>query len=100
MQFDVMPCHEARGAQALMQRITSVLELNNPFCTGNELSMAMGSATCMAGASMDMTVQAADHAMYRAKAAHGQARHIERRHGFEIYSNEISPIKRRVPFFS
>lgn len=90
MQFDVMPCHEARGAQALMQRITSVLELNNPFCTGNELSMAMGSATCMAGASLDMTVQAADHAMYhamyramyRAKAAHGQAMHIERRHGF------------------
>lgn len=31
MQFDVMPGHEARGAQALMQRITSVLELNNPF---------------------------------------------------------------------
>lgn len=32
---------------------------------------------------MDVTVQAADHAMYRAKAAHGQAMHIERRHGFK-----------------
>jgi len=83
MQFDVMPGHDERGAQALMQRITSVLELNNQFYTGNELSMAMGSATCMAGASMDVTVQAADHAMYRAKAAHYHARHIERRHGFE-----------------
>lgn len=79
----LMPATDERGAQALMQRITSVLELNNQFYTGNELSMAMGSATCMAGASMDMTVQAADHAMYRAKAAHYQAMHIERRHGFE-----------------
>ena len=30
-----------------------------------------------------VTVQAADHAMYRAKAEHYEARNIERRKGFE-----------------
>ena len=79
----LLPATDERGAHALMQRITQVLELNNQFYTGNELSMAMGMSTCAAGSSMDMAVQAADHAMYRAKAAHYEARHIERRQGFE-----------------
>ena len=66
-----------------MERIHSVLELNNQFYPGNELTMAMGLATCVAGGSLDMTIQAADHAMYRTKAAHYEARHIERRAGIE-----------------
>ena len=79
----LLPATDERGAQALMERIHSVLELNNQFYPGNELTMAMGLATCVAGGSLDMTIQAADHAMYRTKAAHYEARHIERREGVE-----------------
>ncbi|MBY0466778.1 MAG: GGDEF domain-containing protein [Burkholderiales bacterium] len=79
----LMPATDEHGAQALMQRIRSVLELNNQFYPGNELSMAMGAATCVAGAALDTAVQAADHAMYQSKAEHYRARHIERRAGIE-----------------
>jgi diguanylate cyclase (GGDEF)-like protein len=79
----LLPATDERGAQALMERIHSVLELNNQFYPGNELTMAMGLATCVAGGSLDMTIQAADHAMYRTKAAHYEARHIARREGIE-----------------
>ena len=79
----LLPATDERGARALLERIQSVLELNNQFYPGNELTLAMGLATCMAGGSLDMTIQAADHAMYRSKAAHYEARHIERRAGIE-----------------
>jgi len=79
----LMPATDERGVQALVQRLQTVLELNNQFYPGNELSMAMGTATCVAGGSMDMTLQAADHAMYQTKAAYYEAHHIERRSGVE-----------------
>lgn len=79
----LMPATDRQGAQAVMQRIQSVLELNNQFYPGNELSLAMGMATCQAGGSLDMTVQAADHAMYAAKESFYQTHHVERRRGSE-----------------
>ena len=79
----LMPGTDEHGAQALMQRILSVLELNNQFYPGNELTLAMGLATCRAGAALDQAVQAADHAMYQAKEAHYRAHHIERRAGLQ-----------------
>lgn len=79
----LMPATDEHGAQAQMQRILSVLELNNQFYPGHELSMAMGTATCPAGASLDLAVQTADRAMYQAKEAHYQSNQIERRKGFE-----------------
>lgn len=79
----LMPATDERAALALIQRISAVLELNNQFYLGNELSMSMGTATCAAGGSMDIALQTADHAMYEAKATHYEARHIERRLGFK-----------------
>ena len=75
----LLPATDARDAQALMQRIQSVLDLNNQFYPGHELTLAMGMATCQPGASLDAAIQMADHAMYRAKEAHYQANQIERR---------------------
>jgi diguanylate cyclase (GGDEF)-like protein len=77
----LLPGTDAHGALAVRERIASVLELNNQFYPGNELSLAMGLATCAAGASLDAAVQAADQAMYQAKAAHYQAHHLDRRQG-------------------
>lgn len=79
----LMPATDEHGAHALMKRITTVLELNNQFYPGNELTLAMGLATCQPGSSLDMAIQAADHAMYRAKEDHYRARHIERRAGVQ-----------------
>lgn len=75
----LLPATDERGATAVQQRILSVLELNNQFYPGNELSLSIGQATCTAGASLDAAVQAADQAMYKAKAEYYQATQIERR---------------------
>lgn len=75
----LMPGCDAREAQAVRERIGSVLELNNQFYPGQTLSLSMGTATCPAGASLDMAVQAADTAMYEAKSAYYHAHQMERR---------------------
>ena len=45
----LLPGADERGAQAAMERIQSVLVLNNQFYSGRRLSMAIGSATCHVG---------------------------------------------------
>ena len=75
----LLPATDERGALAVQQRILSVLEMNNQFYPGNELSLSIGLATCTAGGSLDAAVQAADQAMYQAKAEYYQATQIERR---------------------
>jgi diguanylate cyclase (GGDEF)-like protein len=80
----LLPATDEHGARAVQQRILSVLEMNNQFYPGIELSLAIGAATCPAGGSLDMALQAADQAMYKAKAEYYQSTRIERRRIAEI----------------
>lgn len=79
----LMPATDERGAQAVRERVMSVLEMNNQFYPGHPLSFAIGAATCPAGGSLDLAAQAADHAMYEAKAAHYRDQGLDRRAGEE-----------------
>lgn len=79
----LMPGTDERGAQAVRERLLSVLDMNNQFYPGHPLSFAMGSSTCAAGGSLDAAAQAADHAMYQAKAAHYRDQGISRADGEE-----------------
>jgi diguanylate cyclase (GGDEF)-like protein len=79
----LMPATDERGAQAVRERLHSVLDMNNQFYPGHPLSFAIGAATCPAGGSLDAAAQAADHAMYEAKAAHYRDLGINRRSGEE-----------------
>lgn len=79
----LMPATDERGAQAVRERVMSVLEMNNQFYPGHPLSFAIGAATCPAGGSLDLAAQAADHAMYEAKAAHYRDQGVNRRVGEE-----------------
>jgi len=79
----LMPATDERGAQAVRERILSVLEMNNQFYPGHPLSFAMGAATCPAGGSLDVAAQTADQTMYVAKAAHYKEQGLDRRIGEE-----------------
>lgn len=60
----LLPGVNEQGAQAVQQRILSLLELNNQFYPGQHLSLAMGLAHCQSGDQVEGAVQAADQAMY------------------------------------
>ena len=67
----VLPKTDERGAEAMRERIVSMLDLNNQFYagqTGRLLNLSIGVATCEAGESLDATLQRADRAMYEDKA--------------------------------
>lgn len=66
----VLPRTDERGAEAVRERIVSMLELNNQFYaghTGRLLHLAIGMATCEAGEPLDAAMQRADRAMYEDK---------------------------------
>ena len=75
----LLPGADERGAQAIVERIQSILELNNQFYSGHKLSMAIGAATCHAGNQLEATLHRADRAMYEAKSRHYHENQIERR---------------------
>ena len=78
----VLPKTDERGAEAVRDRIVSMLELNNQFYAGQSgrvLNLAIGLATCEAGESLDLALQRADHAMYADKARHYRESPNERR---------------------
>lgn len=77
----LMPATDARQADALKERIHSLLELNNQFYPGQALSLSMGAATCERGQSMDQVLQLADQRMYLEKARHYADHPLERRRG-------------------
>lgn len=78
----VLPKTDERGAEAMRERIVSMLELNNQFYAGQSgrmLNLAMGVATCEAGDQLDAALQRADRAMYEEKARHYRETGAERR---------------------
>jgi diguanylate cyclase (GGDEF)-like protein len=78
----LLPMTDERGAEAMRERILTLLEMNNQFHagqSGHALSLAMGLATCHAGESLESALQRADRAMYVDKARHYEGSPGERR---------------------
>ena len=77
----LLPVTDERGAQAVRDRILTLLELNNQFYagrSGHTLSLAIGIATCDGRESLDAALVRADRAMYVDKASHYSAQGVER----------------------
>lgn len=73
----LLPMTDACGAQAMRERILSLLELNNQYYasqSGHAISLSIGMATCEAADSLEDTLVRADRAMYAEKAQHYAAR--------------------------
>ncbi|MDR6214561.1 sensor domain-containing diguanylate cyclase [Paracidovorax wautersii] len=75
----VMPATDERGAHNMMDRILSLLELNNQFYPGQPLSLSMGMACAASGEQIEAAVVRADQAMYAEKVRYYQSRGIDRR---------------------
>ncbi|MET1115632.1 MAG: GGDEF domain-containing protein [Comamonas sp.] len=63
----LLPATDERGAQAMQERILSLLDLNNQFYPGQTIHLAMGHAVGLEGASMEAVVHRADQSMYADK---------------------------------
>jgi diguanylate cyclase (GGDEF)-like protein len=78
----LLPLTDERGAEAMRERILTLLEMNNQFHagqSGHALSLAIGLATCHAGESLESALQRADRAMYDDKARYYETTGIDRR---------------------
>lgn len=75
----LLPGADERAAQAVIERIGTILEMNNQFYSSHKLSMAIGTATCHASDQLEATLIRADRAMYAEKARYYTDSHIERR---------------------
>lgn len=79
-EFSVLlPGTDERGAQAVLERIASLVEINNQFYPGQHLSLAMGIATCVSGAEVETALHRADKAMYAEKLRYYQENALDRR---------------------
>jgi diguanylate cyclase (GGDEF)-like protein len=78
----LLPLTDERGAEAMRERILTLLEMNNQFHagqSGHALSLAIGLATCNAGESLESALQRADRAMYDDKARYYETSGLDRR---------------------
>lgn len=81
-EFSVlMPVTDERGAQAAIDRIVSLLDLNNQFYPGKPLSLSIGMAIAVSGEQIEAAVNRADQAMYAEKARYYDQLGVERRRG-------------------
>ena len=75
----LLPGTDDRGAEALRERIVSMLDLNNQFYPGQPISLAMGVASCESGELAEGAIHRADQAMYLEKMRYYQDRSVDRR---------------------
>lgn len=75
----LMAGRDQSSAQALVERIASVLEMNNQFYPGQPLSLAIGVASCTSGDQVEATLHKADQAMYEDKVRYYAERPADRR---------------------
>ncbi len=66
----LMPGADERAGQAMVDKIMTLVELNNQFYQGDTLSFAVGLATGHKGERIEDIVRRADVLMYEAKRAH------------------------------
>jgi len=77
----LLPGTDERGGALLIERLQTLIDLNNQFYGGRPLSFAFGMASCASGDRLEATVNQADRAMYTAKKAYYTAEGANRRHG-------------------
>ncbi len=80
----LLPGTDLHGAEAVRQRVVSILELNNQFHAGQSgqvLSLAMGVASCTGGDQIEAMLAAADRAMYQDKERFYRESESDRRRG-------------------
>jgi len=75
----LMAGHDERAAQALKERIDSMLEMNNQFYPGQKISLSIGVASCQSAAEVEEAAQLADQRMYAAKRRFYEEAKLERR---------------------
>ena len=63
----LMPGCDATAGLQMIERVQSLVELNNSFYPGTALSLAMGCATAAQGERLELMVSRADTAMFAAK---------------------------------
>ncbi len=78
----LIPAADERSAPSMVERIGSILELNNQFYPGQPLSLSMGVAIAPSGDQLEAAVHRADQAMYVEKARYYEAQGLERRRPF------------------
>jgi diguanylate cyclase (GGDEF)-like protein len=66
----LMPGADERAGQAMVDKIMTLVELNNQFYQGDTLSFAVGLATGHKGERIEEIARRADVLMYEAKRAH------------------------------
>jgi diguanylate cyclase (GGDEF)-like protein len=75
----LLPGGDERTAQALKERIESVMELNNQFYPGQKLSLSIGIASCQHAGEVEQCIQLADQQMYAQKKRFYEESQLERR---------------------
>ncbi len=63
----LLPGEDERAGLAMIERVQSLVDLNNQYYPGATLSLAMGCATAQAGERLEATVSRADERMFAAK---------------------------------
>lgn len=63
----LLPATDERGGHAMLERIQQLVELNNQFYSGLQLSFSMGVGTAQQGERIEVAVHNADTQMYEAK---------------------------------
>lgn len=77
----LLPATDERGAQAVIEQVQKLVELNNQFYSGVTLSLSMGASTAVPGERLESAVQRADVLMYEAKRHYyANTPGLERRH--------------------
>jgi diguanylate cyclase (GGDEF)-like protein len=66
----LLPVIDERGAEAVVENVKKLVELNNQFYPGMPLCLSMGAATSRTGERLEDVIKRADLRMLRAKRAH------------------------------
>jgi diguanylate cyclase (GGDEF)-like protein len=75
----LLPASDERAGHLMIERVQSLIELNNSFYSGAVLSLAMGCATAQKGERLEVTVSQADERMMDAKREFYTATGLDRR---------------------
>jgi diguanylate cyclase (GGDEF)-like protein len=75
----VMPGEDEGAGAAMIERVQSLVDLNNQYYPGAMLSLAMGCATAHAGERLEATMSRADERMFEAKRDFYTASGLDRR---------------------
>lgn len=70
----IMPGADAEAASMIMERVQSLIVVNNKYYSEPQLSLALGAATRVDGLSLERVISLADDAMYRNKGIYHHRR--------------------------